>query len=282
MSASPTTPSRQNPRLVVNFPFTSDQQTAVSRLVDQVPLDIFGMRVDTGAVRAMEVVTHDQATAEQDLTAVIEASRPVAAQQMWLAWYYPTFGGARAYGGVVEVHDCSVQPVAGVQNVAQHMGNEGGISTLQARLQAKIDTCPAAPTTPPVESSTAAKVPGNAVIPVAVPDLRNQIAEGVRPPAPTRSAQAPCLGQPSCITAAPGRVTSTGGGPRPSFPTPRPLLPGSGLPAINLPLPAAGLPFFPPPPPPTVNADPSANSSGRAGTTSPRSSAGGSARASDD
>ncbi|WP_167103530.1 hypothetical protein [Mycobacterium sp. DL592] len=280
VSVSPVTPSRQNPRLVVNFPFTADQQTAVTRLVDQVPLDVFGMRVDTGAVRAMEVMTHDPATAEQDLTAVIEASKPVAAEQMWLAWYYPTFGGAPAYGGVVEVHGCSVHPVAGVQSVAQHMGNEGGISTLQARLQAKIDTCPS-PATPPVESSTAAQDPGNAVVPVAVPDLRNQIAEGARPATPPRSGQAPCLSQPSCITAAPGRVTSTGGGPRPSFPTPRPQLPGSGLPVINLPLPAAGLPFFPPPPPPTVSADPSANSSGRDNTKSSQTSAGRSARASD-
>ncbi|BBZ75280.1 hypothetical protein MANY_06170 [Mycolicibacterium anyangense] len=285
MSVTPAAPSRQNPRLVVTFPFAADQQAAVAQLVNQVPVDVFGMRIDAGAVRAMEVMTHDPATAEQELTAVIDAGKAVSAKPMWLAWYYPTFNGAPVYGGVVEVHDCSVQPATGVQNVAVHSDAAGGVSTLQTRLQAKIDTCPAPAPAAPAESSRPAKTPNEAVQ-VAVPELRSQIAEGTRQtPSPK---YAPCIGQPGCVTAGPGRVAVGGGGGRQSFPSPQPVLPGSGLPVLNLPLPAAGLPFFPFPPtstpvPPSssVTADPSTNSSSRT-KTSTRSSTGGSARTSGD
>lgn len=278
MSVSPTVPSRQNPRLVVSYPFNADQQTAVTQLVNQVPVDVFGMRIDAGTVRAMEVMTPDPATAEKDLTAVIDASRAVAAKPMWLAWYYPTFTGAPAYGGVVELHDCSVQPAAGVQNVAAHVHTDARVDTLQARLQTAIDTCPAPEPSAPAESSTGTKA-SSGTVQVAVPELRNQIAEGTRGAMPPKAA--PCIGQPGCVTAGPGRVAAGGGGARPSFPSPRPLLPGSGLPDLNLPLPAAGLPFFPVPPPPSnVTADPSANSSSRS-TAPKRSSTAGSARDSD-
>ena len=108
VSVSPVAATRQTPQMMVNFPLDAAEQTSVFHLVDAIPADVVGLRLDAAGLEALEVVAHDPATAEQDLSKVITASDAVSARPMWLAWYLPTFtGGAPAYGGVVKISDCS-------------------------------------------------------------------------------------------------------------------------------------------------------------------------------
>ena len=135
---------------MVNFPLDAAEQASVFNLVNAIPADVVGLRLDAAGLEALEVVAHDPATAEQDLSKVITASDAVSARPMWLAWYLPTFtGGAPAYGGVVKISGCSQAPAAAIQTVADR--TDDGVSTLQSRLQSKLDTC-GAPAPLPIQS----------------------------------------------------------------------------------------------------------------------------------
>ena len=154
VSVSPVSVSRQTPRMVVAFPLDATEQASVFTFLGAIPADVVEMRIDSGAVRALEVVTPDPTTAEQDLSAVVTASAGVSPGPVWLAWYFPTFpGGAPAFGGVVHVTGCSRQPVPEVERVSKS-SQDDGLSSLQLRLQTKIDTCPAPQpvSAPPVEA----------------------------------------------------------------------------------------------------------------------------------
>ena len=254
VSVSPVTVSRQTPQMLVNFPLDAAEQTAVFNFVNTIPADVVGLRLDAAGLEALEVVAHDPATAEQDLSTVITASDAVSARPMWLAWYLPTFtGGAPAYGGVVKIGGCAQAPAAAVQTVADRTGD--GVSTLQSRLQSKLDTC-GAPAPLPIQSrSTTAPTPDqtppvtpaiDGVSPSRVRDASRQAGL----PQPSRSAQSPCAatgsasGATRCATTPTVTAISGGGQPGPSRSNngilPRLVVnPPTDLP---VPLPAAGGP----------------------------------------
>jgi hypothetical protein len=244
VSVSPVAASRQTPQMMVTFPLDAAEQTSVFHVVDTIPADVVGLRLDAAGLHALEVVAHDPATAEQDLSKVITDSDAVSARPMWLAWYLPTFtGGAPAYGGVVKIGDCSPKPAAAIQTVADRTND--GVSTLQSRLQSKLDSCGApAPAPLPIESQwPAAPTPDQAspvtsVIDVAWPNRLRDAAERAGIPQPSRSAQPTCCATTSTVAARsggnqPGSGRSTSMLPRPVIPVP---------PELPVALPAAGGP----------------------------------------
>lgn len=272
VSVSPVAASRQTPQMMVTFPLDATRQTSVFNLVNTIPADVVGLRLDAAGLEALEVVTHDPATAEQDLSTVITASEAVSARPMWLAWYFPTFsGGAPAYGGVVKVGDCLKGPAAAIQPAADR--TDDGVSTLQSRLQSKLDTC-GAPT--PAQSQTSAPTldqdpPVTPVIDVASPSRVRDTSDHAGLPRPSRSAGAPCAvtsagsaaSAPRCATTSTIATTSGGGESGSSSSTnSTPLLPVITLPT-NLPVarPAAGTPT----PSPSPGAGTGANSDSGAG-----------------
>lgn len=255
VSVSPVTVSRQTPQMTVNFPLDAAEQTSVFNFVNAIPADVVGLRLAAAGLEALEVVAHDPATAEQDLSKVITASDAVSARPMWLAWYLPTFtGGAPAYGGVVKIGGCSQEPAAAIQTVADR--TDDGVSTLQARLQSKLDTC-GAPAQLPIQSrSTLAPKPDQAppvtsVIDAVSPSRLRDASQNAGLPQPSRSAQSPCNATSSgtavdtrCATTPTVTATSGGGQPGPSRSNngtlPRLVItPPTDLP---VPLPAAGGP----------------------------------------
>ncbi|HTY28046.1 MAG TPA: hypothetical protein VMD51_07870 [Mycobacterium sp.] len=188
VSVSPAAASRQTPRMLVNFPIDPAEQKSVFDMVNSIPADAVGLRMDAAGLQALEVVAHDPSAAEKDLSKVITASDTVSARPMWLAWYYPTFaGGAPAYGGVVKVGSCGQGPA--IQTVADRSSD--GVSTLQSRLQSSIDSCGApvpAPTqaqwTPP--STPLQPTPSTPVIEVVAPDRVQGPATSIAMPRPVR------------------------------------------------------------------------------------------------
>ena len=257
VSVSPVAASRQTPQMMVDFPLNVAEQTSVFHLVDAIPADVVGLRLDTAGLQALEVVAHDPATAEQDLSKVITASEAVSARPIWLAWYLPTFtGGAPAYGGVVKISDCPQKPAA-IQTVADRTND--GVSTLQSRLQSKLDTCgsPATaplsiqsqwtPAPPPDQSP-----PVTSVIDVASPNRLRDAAARADLPQPSRSAQSTCAassagpGLTATRCATTSTVAASSGGNQPgsgrsnSSTLPRPVIPLP--PDLPVALPAAGVP----------------------------------------
>jgi len=243
---SPVAASRQTPRMMVNFPIDAAEQTSVFNVVDTIPANVLGLRFDSGGLKALEVVAPNPATAEQDLSKVISATDAVSARPMWLAWDLPTFdGGAPAYGGVVKIGDCSQAPASAIEAVAQRTGD--GISTLQSRLQSKLDSCGAPAPLPAQSQSTSAPAPPvTPVIGVVAPERRQAPSETTQLPAPG-GAWTPCAINinagggcyPSTSTVG---VTSGGGqsgapGVTTSPPVPRVLPP----PLVEIVLPAAAV-----------------------------------------
>ncbi|BBY66236.1 hypothetical protein [Mycolicibacterium helvum] len=141
MSVSPASPSPRTPRMSVSFPLRAQSQTSVEQFLDSVGVDVFGLRIADDGVSALQaLVPADPAAAEQELSTVIEASKPVATSPMWLAWYTPSaVGGVPMFGGVVKIGDCSA-PAAQIRQAALQTGHNN-ISTLQARLQSTLDNC---------------------------------------------------------------------------------------------------------------------------------------------
>ncbi|MCI4676349.1 hypothetical protein [Candidatus Mycolicibacterium alkanivorans] len=236
VSVSPVSPSRQTPRLVVHFPIDPTEQTAVFNVVNSVPAEVRGLRLDAAGLQALEVVAANPATAEQDLAKVITASGAVSARPMWLAWYYPTFaGGAPAYGGVVQTGGCAQGPAAAVTTVTQRTGDQ--VSSLQSRLQTAIDNCGASAPRPAQSQRTPPPAPAQSspVIDVVAPDRKQSSSDATTTPRPTRT---PCSLGTGC---APTTTTiSASGGDRPgssrsgaTTPAPRPMVP----PPSDLPLP---------------------------------------------
>lgn len=252
VSVSPVAASRQTPQMMVAFPLDAAEQTSVFHLVDTIPADVVGLRLDAAGLQALEVVAHDPATAEQDLSKVITASDAVSARPMWLAWYLPTFtGGAPAYGGVVKISDCSQKPAAAIQTVVDRTNDS--VSTLQSRLQSKLDTCGApAPAPLPIQSQqTAAPTPDQAspVTDVVSPNRLRDAAERAGLPQPSRSAQSTCAagsagpGLTATRCATTSTVASSGGnqpgsGRSNTGTLPRPVIPLP--PDLPVALPAAG------------------------------------------
>jgi len=248
--------SRQTPQMVVNFPLDAAVQTSVFHALDAIPADVVGLRLDAAGLEALELVTHDPATAEQDLSTVITASDAVSARPMWLAWYLPTFaGGAPAYGGVVKISDCSQQSSAAVQTAADRTGDS--VSTLQSRLQSKLDTCGApAPAPLPIQSRSTPTTQAPAVTPVTdavAPSRERDASDRAGLPQPSRSAQSPCavtsgvpvFGATRCATTS--TVAASSGGQSGSSrsnngtPTTGVIAPPTNLPELPA-LPAAGSP----------------------------------------
>ncbi|PND54465.1 hypothetical protein CRM90_27905 [Mycobacterium sp. ENV421] len=110
LTVSPASPSPRTPRMRVSFPLSAERRNSIEQFLETVPVDVFGVRIADGGVRALQVmVPADPAVAEQRLSTVIHESRAAAAGPMWLAWYVPSaLGGVPMFGGLVEVHDCSV------------------------------------------------------------------------------------------------------------------------------------------------------------------------------
>lgn len=227
VSVSPAAASRQTPRMLVNFPIDAAQQKSVFGMVNSIPADVVGLRLDAAGVQALEVVAHDPRAAEQDLPKVIAASDTVSANPMWLAWYYPTFaGGAPAYGGVVKIGGCGQGPA--IQTVADRTG--AGAATLQSRLQFTIDSCGApapAPTQAQWTPTPAPRQPASTtpVIEVVAPDRAQgpsnslTLPRPVRRPTTTTIAAAPVA--PQTGSSRPGITTVTR--PVPAGPTQLPL-----------------------------------------------------------
>jgi hypothetical protein len=195
MSVSPSSPSPRTPRMSVSFPLHAQRQAAVEQFLGSVGADVFGLRIDDHGVSALQaMVPADPAAAERELSAVIDASRTVATDPMLVAWYVPsTVGGVPLFGGVVEVGGCSA-PAAQIRQAAQGASHDD-TSTLQARLQSKIDTCvtpepihtqwtpPEPEVLPPSPPTTLSRRPAT----VSVPATATATAE--RPtPAPTGDA----------------------------------------------------------------------------------------------
>jgi len=258
VSVSPVAATRQTPQMMVNFPLDVAEQASVFHLVDAIPADVVGLRLDAAGLEALEVVAHDPATAEQDLSNVITASDPVSAHPMWLAWYLPTFaGGAPAYGGVVKISDCAQEPAAAIQTAADRTND--GISSLQSRLQSKLDTCgaPAASPLPTQSSSAPTATPGqNSTVTPVIDDVSpNRVRDASARaglPQPSRSAQSPCaatsavpgFGATRCATTSTVAASSGGGQSGSSRSnTGTPLRPVITFPTdLPVPLPAAGGP----------------------------------------
>jgi hypothetical protein len=141
MSVSPSAPSRQTPRMITSFPLSAQGEKSIRQFLEAVPVDVFGVRIDTGGVRALQaMVPADTAVAERQLAAVIDASKAVTDRPMWLAWYVPTaVGGVPVFGGVVEVGGCSA-PAAQIRQAAQRLNHEDA-APLQTHLQSRADTC---------------------------------------------------------------------------------------------------------------------------------------------
>ena len=228
VSVSPVAASRQTPQMMVNFPLDAAEQTSVFNLVNAIPADVVGLRFDAAGLEVLEVVAHDPATAEQDLSTVITASDAVSARPMWLAWYLPTFaGGAPSYGGMLQISDCSQEPAAAIRPVADH-ANDHGVSTLQLQLQSKLDTCSAPASAPlPIQSpSTSTATPGQTppVTPVTDAVTPNRLRDASEPaglPQPSRSPCAgtsavPGFGATRCATTSTIAASSGGGQPAPS------------------------------------------------------------------
>ena len=256
VSVSPVAASRQTPQMMVNFPLDAAEQTSVFNLVNAIPADVVGLRFDAAGLEVLEVVAHDPATAEQDLSTVITASDAVSARPMWLAWYLPTFaGGAPSYGGMLQISDCSQEPAAAIQMAADR-ANDDGVSTLQSQLQSKLDTCSApAPAPLPIQSpSTPTATPDQAppvtpVIDVVSPSRLRDASEPAGLPQPSRSAQSPCaatspvpgFGATRCATTSTVAAGSGGGQSRSNNGTP--LRPVITFPTdLPVPLPAASGP----------------------------------------
>ena len=250
VSVSPVAATRQTPQMMVNFPLDPAKQASVFHVVDAAPADVVGLRLDAAGLEALEVVAHDPATAEQDLSKVITASDAVSARPMWLAWYLPTFtGGAPAYGGVVKIGNCGQEPAAAIQTVADRTGD--GVSTLQSRLQAKLDTCGASAAPLPIQSpSTAAATPTQAPPVTPVIDVVSPSRVRGDLPQPSRSAQSPCatsagsgFGATRCATTSTVAASSGGGQSGRSTGTPqRPVITITLPTDLPVPLPAASGP----------------------------------------
>jgi len=228
VSISPMAASRQTPQMMVDFPLDAAEQTSVFNLVNAIPADVVGLRLDAAGLEVLQVVAHDSATAEQDLSTVITASDAVSARPMWLAWYLPTFaGGAPSYGGLLQISDCSQEPAAAIRPVADH-ANDHGVSTLQLQLQSKLDTCSAPASAPlPIQSrSTSTATPGQTppVTPVTDAVTPNRLRDASEPaglPQPSRSPCAgtsavPGFGATRCATTSTIAASSGGGQPAPS------------------------------------------------------------------
>ena len=238
VTVSPVAATLETPQMMVNFPLDAAEQASVFRVVDAIPADVLGLRLDAAGLEALEVVAQDPATAEQDLSTVITATGAVSARPMWLAWYLPTFpGGAPAYGGVVKIGNCSQEPAPAVQTVSDRTDDD--VSTLQSRLQATLDNCGApAPAPAPAQSQTAAPTPDQAppvtpVTDVVSPSRVRDASEHAGLPRPSRSAPT------STVAATPGGGQS--GPPRSASGTPP--LPVITLPTnLPVPVPAASVP----------------------------------------
>ncbi|MEZ0357543.1 hypothetical protein [Mycobacterium sp. SA01] len=212
LTVSPASPSPRTPRMRASFPLSAEDQNSVEQFLDTVPVDVFGVRIDGGGVRVLQaMVPADPAVAEQELSTVIQQSRAAAAGPMRLAWYVPSaLGGVPMFGGVVDVHECSVAAAAIHQT---SLRSEQDSHSLQDRLQSMIDTC-AAPeqistdvAEPPIQTtvspspptlSVQREVPDRVQIPVAVAVAdrvapsgttagRSSPAPAVRPPLPART-----------------------------------------------------------------------------------------------
>ncbi|QEN15001.1 hypothetical protein ACRDU6_22020 [Mycolicibacterium sp. ELW1] len=248
MTVSPSSPSPRTPRMRVSFPLSAEDQNSVEQFLDTVPVDVFGVRIDHGGVSVLQaMVPADPAVAEQKLSTVIQESRAAAAGPMWLAWYIPSaVGGVPMFGGVVDVHDCSVAAAAIHQASLRSEPQE--THSLQDRLQSMIDTCAApeqvsadvaappiqqpgypSPPTPLVQRQVPDRVRIPESVAVAVADRaapsgttagRSSPAGAVRPPLPPRtgstvprpaSAVNPGVPQPDT-----GPAITAGGPPRPA------------------------------------------------------------------
>lgn len=141
MSVSPSSPSPRTPRMSVSFPLHAQRQAAVEQFLGSVGVDVFGLRIDDDGVSALQaMVPADPTVAERELSAVIDASGTVATDPMLVAWYTPSaVGGVPLFGGVVEVGGCSA-PAAQIRQAALGASHDD-TSTLQSRLQSKIDSC---------------------------------------------------------------------------------------------------------------------------------------------
>jgi hypothetical protein len=240
MSVSPFSPSHRTPRMIVSFPLSAQSQTSALQFIDTVPVDVFGLRIDTGGVRALEaMVPADATVAERELSAVVDSSKAVAAHPMWLAWYVPSaVGGVPVFDGVVEVGDCSA-PAAEIRQASRRV-NHGGSSTLQARLQSKIDSCAAAEPIPTEwsqsPSETRSPSPTGALPPdkARTPDITRAVDR------PT-TVSTPC-GTGEFVAACPPSTSGSIGNTTSGTPLTRPVRVPSlrGSPAIG-PRPAAGI-----------------------------------------
>ncbi|MBI3690710.1 MAG: hypothetical protein HY239_08670, partial [Mycolicibacterium aromaticivorans] len=248
MTVSPASPSPRTPRMRVSFPLSAEDRHSVEHFLDTVPVDVFGVRIDDGGVRVLQaMVPADPAVAEQKLATVIQESRAAATGPMWLAWYVPSaLGGVPMFGGVVDVHNCSVAAAAIHQASLRSKHQES--HSLQDRLQSMIDTCaapeqisadvaapsiqqPVSPSLPtPLVQRQApdpARIPDVVTVPVtdrAAPSGttagRTSPAGTVRPPLPARTgsviprpASAVNPGAPQPDT---GPAITAGGSPRPA------------------------------------------------------------------
>lgn len=232
LSVSPASPSPRTPRMSVAFPLSTQRRTSVEHFLDSVPVDVFGVRIDNDGVRALQVmVPADPAVAERELSTVIDASKAVAAGPMLLAWYVPsTVGGVPLFGGVVQVGDCSASATQ-IQQTSRQTSHEE-TSTLQARLQAKIDTC-----TAPDPIGTEAAQPPTKTLPLTAttPLVQRHPPLGVGPTDVTTVA-----GHPSPVSA--------GGAPSGKSPAMPARLPSPVRSRATAPLPAAAqVPTGPPP-----------------------------------
>jgi hypothetical protein len=230
MTVSPASPSPRTPRMSVVFPLSAQAQTSVQRFLGNVPVDVFGLRIDNDRVRALQaMVPADPALAEQELSTVIDASRAVAAGPMLLAWYVPSaVGGVPMFGGLVEVGDCSAA-AAHARQVSLRPGHDDTFP-LPTRLQSTVGTC-----TGPEASHTDLTSPMETVLPSPPSILVHAPAQDTSTPVITRVTR-------RSIPAATGGSTSHAT-LRPPVPAP----PAARLPKLPTPLPAAGLgPTAPP------------------------------------
>jgi hypothetical protein len=234
MSVSPSAPSRQTPRMITSFPLSAQGEKSIVQFLDTVPVDVFGVRIDTGGVRALQaMVPADPAVAEKQLATVIDASKAVAERPMWLAWYVPTaVGGVPVFGGVVEVGGCSA-PAAQIRQAAQRVNHQDA-APLQTHLQSRADTCavpdpiPSASTLSPPESisSSPTSVSDHSPAPDSVP--ADVTGVPIRPaPVPTSN---PTSGNGTSV-AVPVRMPSPARQSTPSVPLPAAAQDPTGPPA---------------------------------------------------
>lgn len=127
----------------VEFPFRSEDEDEVRRIVSRLPLNAMVVTVSAGHISELRVEAPDAADAYARLVSVIDVAVPTAEHPMMLKWDAGRVPGAvdrRRFRGSVHVGGCSYDSRSGGEMEPGRHSTDDAIA-VQKRLRDEYDTC---------------------------------------------------------------------------------------------------------------------------------------------